>query len=156
MKYKIGDKVRIKKCLFVGNKYGRNTYVEDMDAIVKNYDYILTIGEIYNNDGIQYNMLEDGCCYCWTEEMIEGIAELVEDREKFEGWMRKLGRIDGGSDVWKAFDKLTYLDPDDEKETFEEALKTVTDYLFVEKKKKMTKAEIEKELGYKFELIEGE
>lgn len=155
MKYKVGDKVRIRKDLFVGKRYGHDTYVEDMDTIVKNHDYILTISKTYNcDDSIEYIMLEDDdCWYYWTEEMIEGIAELVEDREKFEEWMRKLGRLNGGNDVWKSFDRLTYLDPDEDEKRFEEALKTVADYLF-DVKKKMTKAEIEAELGYEIEIVE--
>ena len=34
MKYKVGDKVRIKKNLIVGGCYGGETYVEDEEKII--------------------------------------------------------------------------------------------------------------------------
>lgn len=160
MKYKIGDKVRIRRDLVVNNDYGCDCYIEEMDDIAKENDYILTIEEcVFNNT--EYIMVEgsEGCS--WTDEMIEGLVtdEMIEeptDREKFEGWMRKLSRLDSKDDTWKAFDRLTYLEADDveDKGDFEKALKLVADYLFGVEKKKMTKAEIEAELGYSIEIVE--
>jgi hypothetical protein len=150
MKYKIGDKVKIREDLVTRRAYGKNTYVDSMKKIAKDHDYILTIANIVCNK--EYKMEEDGDMYYWTDEMIERLVEPT-DREKFEGCMRKLGRLNGDSDVWKSFDRLTYKDPNEDEKEFEEALKTVADYLF-DTKKKMTKAEIEAELGYKIEIVE--
>jgi hypothetical protein len=66
--------------------------------------------------------------------------------------MKKLSNLDSNTDTWRAFDRLTYLN-EDEKE-FKEAFNIVADYLFGTEKKKMTKAEIEAELGYKIEIVE--
>ena len=136
-----------------------------MEKDVKSNDYILTISKAYiayDEKTPVYQYEEDthrtnSQIQKWvlTEAMIEGLAaEITEsDREKFEGWMKELGRLNGGNDVWKSFDRLTYLDPDEDEKKFEEALKTVADYLF-DTKKKMTKAEIEAELGYEIEIVE--
>ena len=157
MKYKIGDKVRIRKDLVVNNDYGCDGYIEEMDDIAKENDYILTIEDcVFNNT--EYTMVEDSECCSWTDEMIEGLVtdEMIEkptDREKFEGWMRNLSSLDGWDKTWDAFNNLTVLEPDDDE--YKGQLKIVTDYLFGEEKKKMTKAEIEKELGYEIEIVEG-
>lgn len=154
MKYKVGDKVRIRRDLVVGKGYytghskDTDNYTSSMDELVKNHDYVLTIAK-YGNNATEYEMLESDL-FWWTESMIEGLAEPT-DREKFEEWMKKLSNLNSNTDTWRAFDKLTYLN-EDEKE-FKEAFNIVADYLF-EEKKKMTKAEIEAELGYKIEIVE--
>lgn len=150
MKYNIGDRVRIRKDLVVGDRYEGDAYIKEMDDIAKNNDYVLTI-ERFSYDNIEYVMAESNYEWFWTDAMIEGL-ELT-DREKFEGWMKELGRLTGGSDIWKSLDGLTYLDPDEDEKEFEEALKTVADYLF-DTKKRMTKTEIEAELGYEIEIVE--
>lgn len=155
LKYKIGDKVRIRKDLVVGSTYGSDIYIRKMDDIVKDNDYVLTIGEL-SYDINEYVMDEDNCevPYYWTEEMIEGLAEEpTTDREKFEGWVRKLSSLSYDDKVWNAFNKCVTTEPDEI--GYEANLKVVSDYLFTEKKK-MTKTEIEKELGYEIEIVEGE
>ena len=151
MKYKIGDRVRIKKGLAIGKSYGYNTYVGRMDTTAKNFDYILTI-KGYNFNRTQYVMLEDEETWCWTEEMIEGLYIESTDREKFEGYIRKLSSLRYDDKVWNAFNKCVTTEPDEI--GYEDNLKIVSDYLFGAEKKKMTKAEIEKELGWKIEIVE--
>lgn len=161
MKYKVGDKVRIRKDLAVGYYYDEWLLTEGMDEDIKSNDYILTISDAYiaYDEKTPVYHYEEGTFFGskWelTEAMIEGLCEPT-DREKFEGWMRKLSRLDSKDDTWKAFDRLTYLEADDveDKEDFEKALKLVADYLFGVEKKKMTKAEIEAELGYSIEIVE--
>ena len=155
MKYNIGDKVRIRKDLVAGKTYGCNTYIDKMNRIAKNFDYILTIGG-YNDNKTQYTMDENGGSptWYWTDEMIEGLVEeQPTDREKFERWMRYLSSLDGCCKTYDAFNNLTMLEPDDDE--YEDNLKTVSDYLFGIAKKKMTVAEIEAELGYEIEIVEG-
>lgn len=153
MKYKIGDKVRIKKDLVVNNDYGYDCYIEEMDDIAKENDYILTIEDcVFNNT--EYIMVEDSEGCSWTDEMIEGLVtdEMIEeptDREKFEGWMRKLSSLKSEDRVWNAFNYCVTTEPN--KRGYEDELKIISDYLFA---KKMTKAEIEAELGYSIEIVE--
>lgn len=63
MEYKIGDKVRVKKDLIPGNKYGNVLYVSSMD---KFKDEECTI---INMDDIAYQI--NNCGYWWTDEMLE-------------------------------------------------------------------------------------
>lgn len=147
MKYKIGDKVRIKRGLEAHHRYGNNSYVSAMDRVAKDNDYILTIRG-YNSTLTQYTMDEDKDCWLWTDEMIEGLVEPT-DREKFEGWMRKLSSLEYDNDVWNAFNYLVATEPNEK--GYENKLKIVSDFLFA---KKMTKAEIEAELGYSIEIVE--
>ena len=71
MKFKVGDKVRVRKDLEVGKDYGHYNVVEDMEKY-KGKEFI--IDEVRRN----YYRLKDENWYCWTDEMLE----LVEEREK--------------------------------------------------------------------------
>ena len=55
MKYKVGDKVRVRKDLFPGNKYGDVTYVSNMDKF-KNEECVITStdNEAYCINGLGY------------------------------------------------------------------------------------------------------
>lgn len=152
MKYNIGDKIRIRKDLVVNDDYGNDTYVRKMDDVAKKNDYVLVI-DGYEKDNTKYVMVEDKGDYFWTDEMIEGLADLT-DREKFEGWIRKLSSLDFYDTVWDAFNFTVTSEPNEK--GYEDNLKVVSDYLFGAKKKKMTKAEIEKELGYEIEIVKEE
>ena len=70
MKYKVGDKVRVKKDLEVGKDYGNHDVVEDMEKY-KGKEFI--INEVRRN----YYRLKNENWYCWTDEMLEQI-----EREK--------------------------------------------------------------------------
>lgn len=152
MRYNVGDRVEIKRGLVVGSIVGGDSYEYNMEMLSNDHNYILTI-KGYNSDYTAYRMLEDEYEYNWTEEMVDGLAEKEPtDREKFERWMRKLSSLDGDDKAWYAFDRCTVLKPDED--GYENYLKTVSDYLFGAEKKKMTKAEIEAELGYEIEIVE--
>lgn len=150
MKYKVGDKVKIRKDLVVDESYSDSSrdcyFTEGMEMVKEKYDYatIRTCSSYYDD---RYQICEDKGGYWWSDKMFE-----ESDRHKFEEWMRKLSRLDGDGSVWDAFNDLSLLGEDDI--CYEERLKTVADYLFGEEKKKMTKAEIEAELGYKIEIVE--
>lgn len=154
MKYKVGDKVKIRRDLIVGKSYTVSdlpcTFVREMKKTSESYDYV-TITLCDPRDKDRYKIHEDGGVYWWTDAMFE-----ESDRHKFEECMRKLSRLDSKDDTWKALDRLTYLEADDaeDKEDFEKSLKLVADYLFGAEKKKMTKAEIEAKLGYEIEIVE--
>ena len=63
MEYKIGDKVRVRKDLIPGNKYGDVLYVSSMDKF-KDEECTIT-----NMDDIAYQI--NNCGYWWTDEMLE-------------------------------------------------------------------------------------
>ena len=63
MKYKVGDKVRVRKDLIPGNKYGNVLYISSMDKF-KDEECTIT-----NMDDIAYQI--NNCGYWWTDEMLE-------------------------------------------------------------------------------------
>ena len=67
MKYKVGDKVRVRKDLVPGNKYGDVTYVSNMDKF-KNEECVIT-----STDNKAYYI--NGLGYWWTDEMLEPVNE---------------------------------------------------------------------------------
>ena len=69
MKYKVGDKVRIRKDLVMGGNYGDSVAVDDMVDMGGN---VVTIERVGN---LGYYIEEDPDGYCWTDEMFEGLAE---------------------------------------------------------------------------------
>ena len=68
MKYKIGDRVKIREDLKVDEQCGAYYFV---DSMYEMRGLTLTIDKVYA-DGT-YRMKEIG--YNWTEEMIEGLSE---------------------------------------------------------------------------------
>jgi hypothetical protein len=159
MKYKVGDRVKIRKDLVVSEYYDEWVFTEEMEKDVKSNDYILTISKAYiayDEKTPVYQYEEDThrttpSSWELTESMIEGLVEVT-DREKFEDCMRKLSSLNGSSEVWKAFNRCVTHDP--EVLGYDDDLKVISDYLFGAEKKKMTKAEIEAELGYEIEIVE--
>ena len=78
MKYKIGDKVRVKKDLEPGNFYGKGYYISSMDKF-KGEKCVIT--EIWDQS---YQINNFG--YWWSEEMFESI-----DDDLLEYALEKLG-----------------------------------------------------------------
>ena len=70
MKYKVGDKVRDRKDLIRGNKYGDVIYVSNMDKF-KNEECVIT-----STDNEAYCI--NGLGYWWTEEMLEPVDDLLD------------------------------------------------------------------------------
>ena len=70
MKYKIGDKVRVRKDLVADNYYGGVCYVDYMDGF-KGKECVIT-----DMDGISYQM--DNFNFWWTDEMLEPVDDLLE------------------------------------------------------------------------------
>ena len=69
MKFKIGDKVRIKKDLQPHQDYGEETLVPEMMALVGK---VVTIKQVYSAG---YTVEEDLADWNWTDEMFEGKDE---------------------------------------------------------------------------------
>ena len=79
MKYKIGNKVRVKKDLEPGNFYGKDYYISSMDKF-KGEKCVIT--EIWDQS---YQINDFG--YWWSEEMFES----VDDEKVLEYALEKLG-----------------------------------------------------------------
>lgn len=72
MKYKIGDKVRIRRDLMIFERYGSQTFVKQME---KYKGMPATILEVFSDT---YYIKEDKCeNWYWTDEMFEADDELT-------------------------------------------------------------------------------
>ena len=70
MKYKVGDKVRVRKDLVLDNVYGGVCYVDAMDELKDKEAIITKVGNI----AYQINNFT---CW-WSEEMLEPVDDLLE------------------------------------------------------------------------------
>ena len=70
MKYKIGDKVRVRKDLVPNSEYGGVCYVEFMDKF-KDKECVIT-----NMDDTSYRI--NNSEFWWTDEMLEPVDDLLE------------------------------------------------------------------------------
>lgn len=78
MKYKVGDKVKVRSDLRVGKSYGEHTFVHDM---FKFMGKIVTIESVWERG---YRIEEDA--YWWTDEMLEPVEEMsAEEATKILG-----------------------------------------------------------------------
>ena len=82
MKYKVGDKVRVRKDLEPGNFYGKDYYISSMDKF-KGEKCVIT--EIWDQS---YQINNFG--YWWSEEMFESV-----DDDLLEYALEKLGMTKG-------------------------------------------------------------
>lgn len=71
MKYKVGDKVRIREDLVMGENYGGSVAVDDMTDMCGSVVTIERVGEVHG-----YYIKEDPDEYCWTDEMFEPVEEM--------------------------------------------------------------------------------
>jgi len=76
MKYKVGDRVRVRRDLVVDKRYGNDIFISNM----KKYSgKIMTISYIFPFPmGCKYELKEDADHYGWTDEMLEDVED-VED-----------------------------------------------------------------------------
>lgn len=77
MKFKVGDKVRIKKNLTVGKDYGWFSFWETME---EHMGKVVTIHGI-SPWMIAYKIAEDNGEYYWTDEMVEPIEDPLAEKE---------------------------------------------------------------------------
>lgn len=76
MKYKVGDKVRIREDLVSGENYGVAIAINrmtDMGGSVVTIESFLTTGR--DDKALGYYIEEDPNSYLWTDEMFEGLVE---------------------------------------------------------------------------------
>lgn len=71
MRFKVGDKVRVKEDLEVNEFYNHFLFVPRME---KQKGKIVTIMKVYS-DTNSYMIMEDLGRYVWTEEMLESVRQ---------------------------------------------------------------------------------
>lgn len=170
MKFKVGDRVRIKKDLKEGYDY--KLYVnDDMEELAGK---IATITSAWENCGARYEINEDAGTNTWTEEMFENITKptkeellkmplgtIIKTDEKEHNIFVKVGENDFCNDD---ADHIESCDVNDDLslkyfgnkiiEIQEPSYTTI--YKADEEVKEMTIAEIEKELGYPIKVVKEE
>ncbi len=70
MKYKVGDKVRVRKDLKVGERYGSDVFIVDMLPMLGK---VVTINEVFEQTNKFW--IEELPCWAWTPEMVEPITK---------------------------------------------------------------------------------
>ncbi|NTW91348.1 MAG: hypothetical protein HGA35_05410, partial [Erysipelotrichaceae bacterium] len=74
MKYKVGDKVRVRSDLVQGKKYMNCCFIDNMVPLIGK---IATISSVYEGIG-RYKLLENKAAEYWTDEMLEPVeSEFV-------------------------------------------------------------------------------
>lgn len=153
MKYKIGDKVKIRKDLVVGDKYEGLIYHDTMAQEVEVKGDIVTIIDagIDSNDIRWYNF--EGFVFNYSEEMIEGLIEN-EELNKFESFLREVADQNAPNygRQWNYLDDLMHS-YGDAKSNIAELVKF---YRTFKPKvvKKLTMAELRDIVGEDFEIVD--
>lgn len=169
MKYKVGDKVRVRKDLEEWKQYGYLTFTESMGKLRGNN---VTIAKVLSDS---YLIVEDTGNFHWTEEMLESnkiikksdlqngdIVTYRSGEKRIVNAKRNgLARIRNFDDIWLSLDNYEedLFDYDDKEGDLDvvKVYRPETEETFyterTKKTKKMTVAEICKELGYDVEII---
>lgn len=105
MKYKVGDKVRVRSDLQISRRYGTYMFASGMD------DYkgsVVTISKAHQNLYF-YCIEEDRGRWIWEDEMFEGLAEelTAEETIKILGEICCESELCGGCPIGKAKGKRT-------------------------------------------------
>ena len=103
MKYKVGDKVKVRADLVQEELYGCETAVDDM---VDMRGMTVTIGDV---DESGYGIKEDPEGYTWTDEMFEPVEEelTAEEATKILGEICCGNELCGGCPIGEAKGKMT-------------------------------------------------
>lgn len=80
MKYKVGDKVRIREDLVMGCTYGGSVATYDMTDMCGNVVTIESVAQISDNVFV-YCIVEDPDKYVWTAAMLEPVEEELTEKE---------------------------------------------------------------------------
>lgn len=73
MRYKVGDKVRVRSDLKAGKYYGFLTFVDEMKQFEGK---VLTIYKV-----LDYSYILEGNCFRWTDEMLEQVKDKISAEE---------------------------------------------------------------------------
>ena len=102
MKYKVGDKVRVRKDLKVSKEYDGMIF---NDVMSQHCGETVTINEVFSSG--YYRIVEYGCC--WTDGMFEGLAEdelTAEEATKILGEICCGNELCGGCPIQKVKGKM--------------------------------------------------
>ena len=172
MKFKVGDKVKIRKDLKKGN--GFNLYVtDDMEELAGK---IVTIIDAWGNNDGRYSIKEDSYSYTWSEDMFEGLAKpskeelfkmpigtIIKTDRDYNNVFVKVGENDFCNDnadhIFQCHveEDLTINCNHFGNKIIEIQEPTYNTIYKADKEvKEMTIAEIEKELGYPIKVVKEE
>ena len=180
MKFKVGDKVRVKNDLIRWHTYGGYTYTGGMEEMIG--DKVATISHVDHGRREHYHLAGDSMYYCWTDEMLELAEEkqftkadlkpgmVVEncDGTRYLFVNDKFANVNEWSDSKRYNDDLTHSVYDNlhivkvyisTGYTLDTMLSNRSLTLIWERKepvKEMTVAEIEKQLGHKVKIVDGD
>ena len=101
MKYKIGDRVKIRKDLIVNEYYGKIDFIKDMKKYLGEESVICAID--YKNGREFGYLLKDCDLYTWTDEMLEPIVEYDEEKSSLEKALKLLNMTE--EEMNKEYDK---------------------------------------------------
>lgn len=170
MKFKVGDKVIIRKDLKEG--YDFKEYVtDDMEELAGK---IVTITKVWENDGGRYYIKEDMYNYIWSEDMFENstkptkeelfkmpLGTIIKTDRDCNNVFVKVGENDFCNDDADHIED-NYVNDDLSLECFGNKIIEIqiptyeTIYKADKEVKEMTMAEIEKELGYPIKVVKEE
>jgi hypothetical protein len=155
MKYKVGDKVKVRDDLVVGNCYSYYAYCGDM---VNFKGKTVTIKSVAYDF---YRIEEDRQTSCWADGMFEDVEDDEAEIAKFRAFLEEVAdyRSDEYMEQYLRLSYIMGIGEVDDDEKMDEAVNKLCDFYKTftptkETKKKMTKAEIEDALGYKIEIVE--
>lgn len=81
MRYKIGDRVKIRKDLIESKEYGSKMFVYDM---LEYRGMIVTIREVHNNNSYYIKEYD----FYWTDEMFEKPNNKIQEMKKKLGLLK--------------------------------------------------------------------
>lgn len=104
MKYKVGDKVRIRKDLKVGERYDGVIVREEMIELVGKTLTISNVNDFGEGD-ISYYLNEDEDCYHWADSMFEDAMTNADkiramSDEELADFLSKVTLGASSSDIW--------------------------------------------------------
>lgn len=151
-RYKVGDVVRIREDLTVGNKYGGLTYYDGMQREVKEKGNVVTIAEAGADlSGVFWYTFE-GYGFSYSDEMIK---ESIEDEEliKFEAFLREVANQNSPNYTheWGCLSEI--VDGEDVDENVAQLVEFYKTFS-PKTKKKLTMAELRGIVGEDFEIVD--
>lgn len=144
MKYKVGDKVRVRKDLKVSKEYDGMIF---NDVMSQHCGETVTINEVFSRG--YYRIVEYGCC--WTDGMFEGLADeelTAEEATKILSEICCENELCGGCPISEAKGKMTCQSF--QRDKTEEVLEILKQW-----KKEHEKKEVEVESKLYCRIIDG-
>lgn len=148
--FKVGDKVKIRTDLVPNELYNSLVFRNEMMEFCGREAEIVEVDE----DG-DYRIDLDEESWFWTDAMFEDKINVVSDDAKFRAFLEEVVCGDEYSEPYDNLCNLVcgYMNEENVNATIDYLCNFYKDFTPITRKK-MTVAEIEKELGYKIEVVE--